>query len=69
MNNRNGFSIMLIFWVIMIVLFAGFFAQSFEILQVGRRQTAVLRKNAKIIPVPAEVYVPQRGIPAVAGEQ
>jgi hypothetical protein len=66
MTERRGFSIIMIFWVIMIVLFAGFFAQSFEILQIGRRQSSLLKKNARIIPVPPGTEIPLAGFSSLA---
>ncbi len=50
------------FLVIMLVLFAGFFARSLEILSVGRMQQSYLQKNASIIQVPAPESIPLNSI-------
>ncbi|HNW12976.1 MAG TPA: hypothetical protein PKI71_16565 [Candidatus Rifleibacterium sp.] len=54
MNNRRGFTIFLFFLVIMIVLFGAFFAQTSEIISIGRQQSFYLKKYTSLSPV-AEV--------------
>ncbi len=58
MNNRRGFSIFFLFLVIMVVLFGAFFAQTREIINIGRLQSFYLKKYATLSPVAAEVPVP-----------
>ena len=60
--NRKGFAVFLMFLVIMLVLFAGFFARSLEILSVGRIQKSYLHKNASIIQVPIPESIPRDSI-------
>lgn len=55
MNNRRGFTIFLFFLVIMIVLFGVFFAQTSEIISIGRQQSFYLKKYTSLSPVVAEV--------------
>ncbi|GAB1352550.1 MAG TPA: hypothetical protein PLK28_03885 [Candidatus Rifleibacterium sp.] len=58
MNNRRGFTIFFLFLVIMVVLFGAFFAQTSEMISVGRLQSFYLKKYASLSPVVAEVSVP-----------
>lgn len=58
MNNRRGFTIFFLFLVIMVVLFGAFFAQTREILHIGRLQSFYLKKYASLSPVAAEASAP-----------
>ncbi len=58
MNNRRGFTIFFLFLVIMVVLFGAFFAQTREIISIGRLQSFYLKKYASLSPVVAEIQVP-----------
>ncbi len=56
----------MIFLVVMILLFASFFSQSYEMHSIGRRQKFFLQKNATVLPMPVstELVAPESTEPA-----
>ncbi len=56
----------MIFLVIMILLFASFFSQSYEMHSIGRKQKFYLQKNATVLPLPVsqELVIPEVTGPA-----
>lgn len=53
--NKRGFSIFLMFLVIMLVMFAGFFSRAYEMSSIGRLQRFYFDKNSINLVSPLEM--------------